>query len=415
MNTNLKNLPLTKNNFLRFYPLTSGIGASRYSNSLYNSHLYRWRNKCAPLPILVGDILTFYTNFDNGSPLQDGDVFRIVENENTIITTNTDFELEVLPIGIQNYQIKITVPFSTTKPNGYIRVAVVTSLGIIRYISNPFQIRPYEEKYINNTHLFTFRHNNDIYGYEWSALSDDDYYTLRIEASVTGISYPADEAVYKSATSGRPRKTRSVLDKAFSFGTYYNEEDFHDAFNMAVSLKEVFVNGNKVVKDGAYELEYNQIFNLNKGTVSLLDEGYSMRINRCEEFIPLPEPLPDPVIDWSLTETSGDPIVFIDANMRIFVNEEVELTAFGNSSGTFTTDDLAEIRIQWFYLGVAGMDEGLTKPSLRLTVIQDFEVIINKTVEIAIPSVDLTLNDTFIALSGSEYTISVSSFEDLST
>jgi hypothetical protein len=183
---------------------------------------------------------------------------------------------------------------------------------------------------------------------------------------------------------------------------------------MAVSLKEVFVNGNKVVKDGAYELEYNQIFNLNKGTVSLLDEGYSMRINRCEEFIPLPEPLPDPSFTWSLTETSGDE-VFIDANMRIFVNEEVELTAFGNSSGTFTTDDLAEIRIQWFYLEAAGMDVGLTKPSLRLIVIQDFEVIINKIVEIAIPSVDLTLNDTFIALSGSEYTISVSSFEDLST
>jgi hypothetical protein len=414
MNTNLKNLPLTKNNFLRFYPLTSGIGASRYSNSLYNSHLYRWRNKCAPLPILVGDILTFYTNFDNGSPLQDGDVFRIVENENTIITTATDVELETEQVGLSNHKITITVPFSTTKPNGYIRVAVVTSLGVIRYISNPFQIRPYEEKYINNTHLLTFKHNNDIYGYEWSALSDDEYYTLRIEASVKGISYPADEAVYKSATSGRPRKTRSVLDKAFSFGTYYNDEDFHDAFNMAVSLRQVFVNGNKVVKDGAYELEYNQIFNLNKGTVSLLDEGYSMRINRCEEFIPLPEPLPDPVIDWSLTETSGDE-VFIDANMRIFVNEEVELTAFGNSSGTFTTDDLAEIRIQWFYLEAAGMDEGLTKPSLRLIVIQDFEVIINKIVEIAIPSVDLTLNDTFIALSGSEYTISVSSFEDLST
>jgi hypothetical protein len=412
MSENVRVQPVNRNNFVRFYPYNvTSLSESNYANDVHNGFLYRWRNIFDPLPILKGDILKIHTNFDQ-EILTGGDTFRVIEGENTIVVSATDYTISSAQIGTgNNYVITLTIPLTATKTNGQsIRIGIVNG-STIKYLSNCFEVYEYVEKNIRGTHVLSFTHDNDIYGYDWTAVYEEPFYVVRVPSNLAAISYPSDDTVYKSSTTGRPRKTRSIIDKSLQFETYYASEAFHDAFNMAIHMREFYVNGNLMVKDGAYEVSYNRTFNLSKGTVNLLDTRYSIRVDRCSDTALEPPPLPDPVLNYLLLEQSGDPVVYIDANLRIFINEVELLARFGNNdSGTVTLSNGDIVRVQYFFIADQ-IDVGVTNPTLRIVVEEDDVPIISESTLIVDTTVGLTLNETFTVSAGSVYDVTVDTFE----
>jgi hypothetical protein len=412
MKENRKVVPVNKYNFVRFYPQNTSLSESKYAKEVHNGLLYRWRNIFDPLPILKGDIFKIHTNFDQ-EIVAAGDVFKVIEGTNTIITGGTDYTITSAQIGTgNNYVITLTIPNTSTKIYGQsIRIGIVNG-STIKYTSNCFEVYDYTEKNIRGTHVLSFTHDNDIYDYDWTQVYEEAFYVIRVPSNLASISYPSDDSVYKSSTTGRPRKTRSVIDKALQFETYYASEDLHDAFNMAIHLKDFYVNGNKMVKDGAYELSYNRAFNLSKGTVNLLDTRYSIRVDRCSDVIPPPPPPPDPVINYTLNELSGDSL-YIDGNIRIYANEVLQVEKFGdNDTGTITVADNDTIRVQYFFLANL-IDPGTTNPSIRLVIEEDNVVIADETRIISNTTIDNLFNETFTAVAGSVYDVAVSTFDDV--
>jgi hypothetical protein len=413
MKENRRIEPTNKYNFVRFTPaLSTALLLSKYAANLHNGRQYRWRNICDVLPILRGDILTIHTNF-NQPIIAATSSFKIIDADGNIIENNTDYSVVSEQIGTtDNYILTLTVPNTSTKVNGdQIRIGIVVA-GVALFVSNVFEIHPYTEESIRGTHLISFTHDNNIYSYNWEELDPDKkLYTIRVASNVNGISYPSEDSIYKSSTTGRPRKTRSILDKAYIFETYYASEYFHDAFNMSVHLKDFYVNGNKMIKDGSYELAYNNIFNLSKGTVTLIDTRYAIRVNRCSDFVPPEPPLADPVVSYLLKEISGDPSVFIDANLRIIVNEvEVETVFTDGESGVVVLSDNDLVRFQYFYLGNL-IDEGTTSPTIRIVVTEDGNTIVNESILITDTTVGVTGNESITVSAGSVYTVVVDSFD----
>lgn len=315
----IQHLPINSDNFLRFYPTTTpSITDSKYYGGLVNGYQYRWRQFRTPLPLIAGDTLHFYTNFETNIFDENTQEFLLVETYcATTTSVNDTYTTEILvdelgnpivdelgnlinvvvdiardtnnyqvsseAIGLENNLITITIPLTNNRPNREVRLAIVeTETNAISFISNPFKVLARTERNVNNTHIISFNHNTNIYNYEWQALGDlyPDY-TVRVPSSILEFSYPKEDAVYKSATSGKPRKTRTTLSKAYQFETYYLDEDGHDAVNLAVNLDKFLINGDEFIADGAYEVDFQQLTNIHKGSINLLLKRYGARINNC--------------------------------------------------------------------------------------------------------------------------------------
>lgn len=152
----------------------------------------------------------------------------------------------------------------------------------ILYRSNCFILKQLTEANINNTHLISFYNNSSVYNYEWGEYNvlTDTPYTVRIPSSIKELSYGKDQTVYTSATTGTSRVTRATTSKNYQFETYYNNEDFHDAFNVVSSFKYFGVNGKEFICE-EYGIEYQQNMNIFKGVANLRDVEYGRRVNTC--------------------------------------------------------------------------------------------------------------------------------------
>jgi hypothetical protein len=276
------NIPINKYNFVRFYAFgTPTLSASYYNSGIHNGRLFRWRGISPALPILTGDILKLYTNFTEPK-LESGDTFKLIGSNNTIINNNSTYNLTVTPItSTDNYKLTLSLLSTPSVEGQSIRLAIVNG-STIKYVSNCFEAYSYQEKYLRGTHIVSFAHDNDIYGYPFTSIeTEQDYYTIRIPSNLINVAYNSEDSVYKSATTGKSRKTRSVIDRVLQLETYYNDVDFHDAFNIIVHLKTFFVNGDKFIKQDSYEISYSKMFNLSKGVINLIDDNYSIRVDRC--------------------------------------------------------------------------------------------------------------------------------------
>lgn len=276
----IKNLPINTDNFLRFYDATApNLLTSQYYTGLVNGYEYRWRTFDTPLPIIVGDTFQFYTNFETNLFDSNLQTIKIIEGD-TIVNDVNKYVLLVEPFGLENNLISLNIPL-TNNTEKVFRIGIVNnSNNEIVHISNCFKVLRRTEKNLNNTHILSYRHNTNIYNYEWQALGDlDPDYTVRVPSSILEFSYPKEDAIYKSATSGEPRKTRTILSKSYQFQTYYLDEQGHDAVNLALNLNKVLINGQEFVIDGAYEVEFQQLTNIHRGTANLLLKRYGTRIN----------------------------------------------------------------------------------------------------------------------------------------
>jgi hypothetical protein len=363
---------------------------------------------------LTGDILTFYTNFSI-YPLIETDVWRIIDNEDNIITSTTNHLLVVTAFGENSFKLTLTIQTTNTLDNVDRRIAIVSNTGVIKYTSNIISIRTFNERNLTNTHILSFWHDTDIYEYEWSQKQDfDEPYTVRIPSSITGIAYPENASIYRSATSGKPRRTRAILDKIVTFQTYYFDEEAHDAFAVASASEEFYLNGNKMIRDGDYEIGYNQIHNLSHGTSKFYDRQFSIRIDRCEEFI-TPIAPPAPTITITMEQFNNDTPTFIDCNLRLIINDIVINTLFSNGTADYTLMDGDEVRIQWFYIAEEGIVGTPINPSLNMIAVQDGDVLVSQTNLIDPTSSDVTYNYTFNVYAGSVYEATAISFENTGT
>lgn len=160
---------------------------------------------------------------------------------------------------------------------------VTTYETTITYVTNCLIVKQLTEKNINNTHLFKFYHNNDIYNYEWGVYDvlTGTPYTVRVPSSIKDVSYPVEKTIYKSATSGRSRVTRAVNEKKYSFEIYYGEETTHDSIAIISSYKYLEINNKQYIVDGEYSVEFEANLNIYKGTLSLIDVAFGARVNTC--------------------------------------------------------------------------------------------------------------------------------------
>lgn len=173
----IKPKPVNSNNFLRFYEADTDLSDSMYTSMVTNGYLYRWRQTSPKLPALTGDILTFYTNF-SVYPLIETDVWRIIDNEDNIITATDDHLLVVTAFGENSFKLTLTIQPTNALDNVDRRIAIVSNTGVIKYTSNIISIRAFNERNLTNTHILSFWHDTDIYEYEWSQKQEfDEPYT----------------------------------------------------------------------------------------------------------------------------------------------------------------------------------------------------------------------------------------------
>jgi len=404
------NIPVNKNNLIRFYSVTEPSlgGSNNYTSSIYNGYLYRWKNQISYIPILKNDTFIIYTNFLTDT-INSNETFKVIKN-GVAVNDSTQYLISVAPVGDYNYKITLNIPSTNTDNDTYIKIGVVSNTDSVILVSNPLIVRTLEEENIRGTHLLRFKHNSDVYGYDWSDITDP--YTIRIQSNMVGYSYPKEDAVYRSATSGRTRTTRTIIDKRYTFETYWLDEDGHDGFNVLAHSKLFSINNEQVTVDGEYEINFNVQMNIAKGNLGLLVKNYSSRLNQCIDIIVPPPPDPEPpVLTYINEEISGDN-VFIDCNLRIFVNEVEVATAFGDGDGgMLTLSDGDVVRAQYFYLQSVGYDIGVVNPRISLVVEEDGTEIINEVDPIT--NVDLTLNESFTVNNDSTYFVRAFTFDEI--
>ena len=278
--------PVNSNNFLRWYPNeTPTLANSTFNVGLHNGYTYKWRTFNDILPILVGDTLTFYTNFDSTSFL-DGKFIKVVESDTcgsyTVINDATKYVVSATSWGINNAKIALNIPVTNLTNNVDFRLAIVDGSDTISYISNNFNVRQSTVKNINNTHLISFYSKSNVYNYEWANFDEttDDFYQIRVPSSKIGISYPSEKEVYKEATTGKPRVTRAVNNKEYQFEIYYNTEELHDAVSTVTNFRYFAVNGNQYIVT-EYEVSFEKNLNIFKGNLTMKDVEFGKRINIC--------------------------------------------------------------------------------------------------------------------------------------
>lgn len=283
--------PINANNFIRWYQNTATtLANSTYSNGIHNGYLLRWREQADYLPVLVGDTLTFYTNFNSDAFLS-GNSIKVVTEDScgsyTVVNDATRYDIDSESWGTNNAKITFTIPVTNTDNDRRVRMAIVDGTDTVLYISNYLLIRQVTEKNINNTHLFTFYHNSDIYDYNWSnyVVATDTPYTVRLASSKIGISYPQEKEIYQEATTGRPRVTRAINNKQVNLEIYYNIEELHDAIATFSSFKSMEINGDPYIVE-EIEPEYQRNLNIFKTTLTIKDVNFSRRVNVCNVTIP---------------------------------------------------------------------------------------------------------------------------------
>jgi hypothetical protein len=129
MTYKLKVAPINANNFLRWYPnQTPTVANSTLANGLHNGYLYKWRSQPDLMPVLVGDTLTMYTNFDTNTYL-DGKFVKVVEEAScgtyTVIDDVTKYDISATGWGTNNAKITLTIPVTNTDNNKKVRLAIV--------------------------------------------------------------------------------------------------------------------------------------------------------------------------------------------------------------------------------------------------------------------------------------------------
>lgn len=282
----IKIAPLNKNNFLRWYPnVSETLDNSTYSNGLHNGYQYMWRTFPDQLPILVGDTLTFYTNFDSDSYLS-GNTIGVVEEaacgSYTIISDTNKYQVTGTNWGARNVKISLTIPVTNTDNLKRFRLAIISGGTTVTYVSNYFVTLQKTERNINNTHLISGYHTSNIFNYEWSTFDNlsDDFYQVRIYSSKVGIEYPSDKEIYKEATTGKSRVTRATTNKQINFEIYYNVEELHDAVSTFSNFKYFGVNGDQYVVEDM-ETNYERNLNIFKSVLTLKDNTFNRRVNTC--------------------------------------------------------------------------------------------------------------------------------------
>ena len=278
--------PVNTNNFLRWYPnVTPTIDNSTFSTGLHNGYTYKWRIFNDVLPVLVGDTLTFYTNFDNTSFL-DSKSIKVVESDTcgnyTVINDATKYVVASSGWGTNNAKITLTIPVTNTTNNHDFRLAIVDGVDAISYVSNNFNLRQKTAKNINNTHLVSFYSLSNVYNYEWQDFDPlvDDLYKIRVPSSKVGVEYPSEKDVYREATTGRPRVTRAINNKQYQFEIYYNTEELHDAISTVSNFRYFAINDREYIVD-SYEINFERNLNVFKGILTLRDVEFDKRINVC--------------------------------------------------------------------------------------------------------------------------------------
>ena len=281
----IKIAPINKNNFVRWYPNTTPtLANSTYTTGTHNGYFYKWRTFSDQLPILVGDNLVFYTNFDNDSYFT-GKTIGIVEEDGcgsyAIISDPLKYTLTATNWGSNNLKIELSIPVTNTENLTNFRVAIIDGTTV-DYVSNYFTVLQATEKNINNTHLLTFYHTSNIYNFEWSVFDVvlDDYYTIRVPSSKVGVEYPSEKEIYKESTTGRPRVTRAINNKQIAFEIYFNVEELQDAISTFTNFKYFGINGSPYIVE-TMETEYNKNFNLFKSLLTLKDTTFDRRVNVC--------------------------------------------------------------------------------------------------------------------------------------
>lgn len=286
MTYKLKVAPINANNFLRWYPnQTPTVANSTLANGLHNGYLYKWRSQPDLMPVLVGDTLTMYTNFDTDTYLA-GKQVKVVEEAScgsyTVINDATKYDISSTGWGINNAKIILTIPVTNTNNNKKIRLAIVDGVDTVEYVSNNFLVGQFTTKNINNTHLISFYNKSNIYNYEWADFDEsvDDYYQIRVSSSIVGVTYPSEKEIYTEATTGRPRVTRAVNNKQYNFEIYYNVEELHDAISTVSNFKYFGINGKAYIVED-YEVEFLRNLNIFKGVMTIKDVEFDRRVTSC--------------------------------------------------------------------------------------------------------------------------------------
>lgn len=256
--------------------VANNVGGGSFGPRVVESHIYELNDCDYALPLIKGDTVQAYTNFE----LDDTDIafadLKIGLYSNGFYLYDIATLNQVVVSGdIYNVYFSWTVP---VLPKGNYRFVLYEDTEIIHYLSNVF-------RYTSNalhTSIIKYRNTKNILGYTYQTASTF-YNQFRVDIWKGSPSWPEKSRGYETY-EGDFIRTKSDIQKKVEFKLSYASENVMEAFISSLLHDEFYIDDIEFKKsDGdSLSLEWSQEdLQIGTGTINLQEVSYSKSIESC--------------------------------------------------------------------------------------------------------------------------------------
>lgn len=229
-------------------------------------------------PLVVGEEITFFTNFQNPGEIPIGTDIRVYRNREGGEELTSQFTVQTVALEGRNLYVSLLPKSGLTE---YTRVVLVMfSSGQVTHISRGFVVVPD----FRNVFRLTVEPQPSIYfhyPYLDPGVMADFTQSLLVRGNLTEVSYPEESEIYREVTTGRPREEVKMIERRLGVETYMMDLLAHEAIAAAFFHKGVRVNDLYVSKSGEYDTGTVKDRDLSNGSLELIDLSYGHRIKAC--------------------------------------------------------------------------------------------------------------------------------------
>lgn len=123
-----------------------------------------------------------------------------------------------------------------------------------------------------STQIVRFSDVKFVYGFDYLSLPYEQQFRLGIYLRTP--KRPTKEKVYRQ-TDGNYRRGSTFTDKTYELNTDQWDENFHDAMEVALRHKNLYINDVSYFTQGEYQTEDNDFNNLENGKATIFEQGYN--------------------------------------------------------------------------------------------------------------------------------------------
>lgn len=285
---NFSSLPSNRSNLVNWHRVTSGSMTLTgnllektfcFDETFERSEFSRPYPKVRhtyELPLIVGQKVSFFTNFLDPSEIPQNASVRVFENKDGGAEKTALFTVNKTNLESGNIYVEIT-PLSGVRDYESLRIVLFDST--VSHISRPFVIVPN----FSNVFRIQFNPQKSVYfNYPYlDPTAADLFQSILVHGNLVEVTFPGETEIYREVTTNRERQETSYIGRRLNIETYYMDLLAHEAMAAIFFHKGVKINDLDVTIAGSYEPNMVSDREISKGSVELIDLGYGHRIKSC--------------------------------------------------------------------------------------------------------------------------------------